>query len=153
MQTILELDSKLREAVKECTNTTRVYKHGETGHQGDVYVHPIKSKPSAWDVLVGEHTQVALGNTMGSRHIAEGNVKVYWPKSKDEAGKTCPIALFKNRKTPISDVERKSCLGPVVVSDGPWTLEHPEHAHCQFPAGTYLVTYQFDEMTRINVRD
>jgi hypothetical protein len=141
--------------VRDCT----AIKPGQHARQGDVYVHCIsatpdlKAKPAAWDIPVPESTQVALGQTMGSRHCAEG-AQVFWPKSKDEALKQCPIkGLMKNRTAEVQDSEIQTMLGPIVVADKSWTLSHPEHAHCTFPAGVYFVSYQFDERTRREVRD
>lgn len=144
---ILELDTKLRSSAQ--SQELRICPPGGCGHQGDVYVHHITDgvKPNEWDVLVGEHTQVAVGEGIGSRHIATGDVKVYWPRTK--TGLRLPFRFFER----LTDGERATCIGPVVISETGWTLTHPEHAHWQFPAGLCYVTYQFDESTRRQVRD
>ena len=140
----------------------RVHKVGEAGRQGDIYVFPINGRPPAWSVQVSLHTQVALGDNIGSRHIATGRVRVYWPESKVEALKQMPINRkgdkLKNKRAKawcdgINDLTRQNLIGPVVESDEPWVLTHPEHAHHRFPAGIYLVTYQLDWRTHRAVRD
>lgn len=151
MKTAPQFHEHLVDAVKQSTQEIRdcsQITEKEHSRQGDVYCHRIASRPAAWDILVTEHTQVALGATTGSRHIATGNVRVYWPKSKPEAAKECPISLF-----PKDEQARLVCLGPIVEADESWTLTHPEHAHHCFPAGTYLVTYQLDWNTKREVRD
>ena len=151
METALQFHEKLTAAVGDPARETRVHskmKKGHVGHQGDVYIHKIADRPKAWDVLVTEHTQVALGSTVGSRHVATGNVRVYWPKSKDAAVTGCPIPLF-----PHDETARRVCLGPIVEADAPWILDHPEHAPHEFPQGTYLLSFQFDYATKREVRD
>jgi hypothetical protein len=152
--TVTELFETVETAGAKCTRQNRRHNQGEAGRQGDVYITPIAKRPEAWDVLVEEHHQVAVGATTGSRHIATGPVKVFWPKSKAGALAGMPIEDFMDRrKTKLSDEEKQTCIGPVVEATSEWCLEHPEHAHHVFPAGTYLVTYQFDERTRREVAD
>lgn len=111
-------------------------------HQGDVYVHRVaddqpRGKP--WGTK-----QVAVGNQVGARHVAEGeDVHVY-------AGDPSSAAALMPK---FSDDQREACLGPVVVAKSEWTLTHPEHAHHRLPAGTYQVTYQWDAQTMARVAD
>jgi hypothetical protein len=153
MKTAVQFHEQLTEAVKVSSQDIR--KHtamaiGAVGHQGDVYVHRIKDIPAAWDVAVTEHRQVALGATIGSRHIAEGDgLTVLWPKSVEAAIEECPVKkLVQNLGNGA-----RFCLGPIVKADKAWTLTHPEHAHHEFPAGNYLVTYQLDFSRQRQVRD
>lgn len=123
---------------------------GGVGHQGDVYIHRIPKILSAWDVLIEEHHQVALGNTIGSRHIAEGtNLQVFWPKSIELALKQCPIKGWVSKM----DQMAQFCLGPIIISKSDWTLTHPEHAHHLFSEGCFLTTYQGDLTTMRQVQD
>lgn len=139
-------------ATKEARQDTRdctAMKIGQWSRQGDVNIIRIKEVPPAWDVEVKEHTQVALGQSMGSRHCADGSkIKVLWPKSRDLAVAECPIALFKD-----NDDFKRVALGPIVVAESDWTLTHPEHAHHKFGPGIYLTTCQVDWNTRREVRD
>lgn len=148
--TIDQLHAKLEAA--GCGQAQEVRKHtsGSHGHQGDVYCHPIKSRPDCWDIeTTDQNRQVAVGQGEGSNHRASGPVRIYWPKSADEAAKHCPLpGFFKNE-----EAARRSCLGPIIVADGEWTLSHPKHAHHTFPSGTYLCTYQLDRRTMRQVRD
>ncbi len=152
MQTATEFHHHLLEAVKAAKQEVRDHadmKLRHVAHQGDVYCHRIKDIPPAWNVEVSEHHQVALGATIGSRHIAEGDVIVLWPKSVDAAMKECPVKkLVENLGNGA-----RFCLGPIVKADKTWTLTHPEHAHHEFPAGTYLISYQLDYSRQRQVRD
>lgn len=150
--TAIQFHKELEEAAKNSPMEVRdvsAMKVGEHSRQGDVYQHRIKEAPAAWDVEVKEHSQVALGQTMGSRHCADGaKIKVLWPKSRDLAVTQCPISLFKD-----NDDFKRVALGPIVVAESEWTLTHPEHAHHKFGPGVYLTTYQVDWNTRREVRD
>lgn len=122
--------------------TVRVLRRIEVGaviHQGDVYLHAV-----AADWPRGNERgsrQVAVGSTVGARHVAVGNVQVY-------DGKSLPVGVKIPAWTTIDEI-----LGPVVVASSTWTLKHPEHAHHKLPAGTYQVTYQADYTTRRRVQD
>lgn len=110
-------------------------------HQGDIYVHRVADdhpRGAAWG-----SRQVAVGQNKGARHIAEGAVEVF---AGDPA---CAASMM-----PSFDADqRAACLGPVVVAKDKWTLTHPEHAHHVLPAGTYQVTYQWDEVRMGRVAD
>ncbi len=123
-------------------NEVRVCRRIEVGsnlHQGDVYIHKVEDSHPR-----GSKTgtrQVAVGNTVGARHIAVGKLEVF-------AGSILPAYM-----TPAQDVPVEAYLGPVVVADEDWTLEHPEHANHRLPAGTYQVTYQVDPVEQRRVLD
>lgn len=150
--TAIQFHQELEKAAKESTQDVRdvsAMKAGEHSRQGDVYIHRIKGIPSAWDVEVKEHRQVALGQTMGSRHCADGaKIKVLWPKSREDAVAQCPISLFKD-----NDDFKRAAIGPIVVAESEWTLTHPEHAHHKFGPGIYFTSYQIDYNTKREVRD
>lgn len=117
---------------------------GQAIHQGDVYMHRVADDHPRGDEL--GTCQVAVGDTQGSRHVAEGEVHVF-------AGVALP-ATFQRPAWIESDEQARSIfLGPVVVADAPWCLTHPEHAHHRLPAGAYQVTYQADQMARARVAD
>jgi len=152
-QTATEFHQTLTQAVAMPSQEVRDHRSmriGATGHQGDVYIHRISAIPKAWDVLVTEHRQVALGSTIGSRHIAEGaKIKVYWPRSIDQAVNECPITGFVQRLGRGAGF----CLGPVIHAEEGWTLTHPEHAHHEFPSGLFMTTYQLDIVNMRQVQD
>ena len=113
---------------------------GAVIHQGDVYMARVDDTHPKGKLL--STRQVAVGTTIGSRHVVEGDgVKVY-------EGKQLPAWV----KEP-DWVRANALLGPVVVSDKPFTLTHPEHAHHRCPAGTYQVQYQADRRTHEAVQD
>lgn len=119
---------------------TRNIPIGNGIHQGDVYLWRVEdSHPRG---KARGTTQVAVGDTVGSRHVVEGkNVKVF-------EGKTLPKACqFTQERV------KSAILGPVVVATEEFTLTHPEHAHHCLPAGTYQVTYQLDRLTMRAVQD
>lgn len=128
----------------------RKHVSGQVGHQGDIYVLPIKRRPACWNIETSaESRQVAVGQGEGSNHCAIGPALIYWPTSKQDAADNCPIDnLFSNNPT-----ARLNCLGPIVDARGTWKLPHPKHAHHEFPAGLYLIVYQFDWKTQRRVVD
>jgi len=130
------------EAQRASDAAVRVARRLECGtaiHQGDVYVHAVAADHPR-GAAQGTR-QVAVGQTVGARHIAEGPVQVY-------AGVALPPGVV----APAWTTEA-ALLGPVVIATGPWTLTHPEHAHHALPAGVYQVTYQADYQTRQRVSD
>lgn len=123
---------------------------GQVIHQGDVYMHRV---PDDWPrgELLGTR-QIAVGDTIGSRHVVSGQgFEVY-------AGMKLP-AWVKFSRLPNSLRSRvvHALLGPVVVLRAPLVegegLVHPEHAHHRFPCGTYQVQYQLDGKTLRAVTD
>lgn len=106
---------------------------GDVAQQGDVYIHVAPTDHPHGPRLATR--QLAEGDTQGSRHIAEGHVKIYAPT------------------TPTASMETGALLGPVVVATGPWTLTHPEHPHHHYGPGTYAIVHQLDAITGSAVRD
>ena len=72
---------------------------------------------------------------MNARHIAEA-----------------PAECFAGLKAP-DYCAAGTFLGPVIVSDKPFTVSHPEHAHMKLGAGCYQVTHQMDARTLDRVKD
>lgn len=119
---------------------TRRIEIGSVVHQGDVYIVRVADNFPRGNELGTR--QVAVGNTIGSRHIAEGvGVTVY-------AGTQLPNFVKAPEWCRAGDMQ-----GPVVVATATWTLTHPEHAHHQIPAGTFCVINQADFATRQRVQD
>lgn len=117
---------------------------GDVARQGDVYVWRLPDGAVAGTERGTR--QVAVGATVGSRHIAEGPVTLTDPADVQERIKAL-------RAIGATDAMTDVMVGPVVHATGEWCLTHPEHAHIRFPAGTFNVTYQMDERTRQAVRD
>lgn len=150
MKTIIQLTEELAKAGVGHGQELRVHTKGQSGHQGDVYCHSVTSKPDCWNIeTTDQNSQVAVGQGEGSNHRASGPARIFWPQNIDEASKACPLAGYY-----VDEPEaRKVCLGPIIVADDNWTLTHPKHAHHQFPAGIYLITYQLDRRTMRRVQD
>lgn len=115
--------------------------------QGDVYVEcivePIPGK------LRG-HNQVAVGNTVGSRHVATCGVA-----QEKEGGRGKPSETLK-----VYELSPTRGFGMIIGAAGVyvhsterWTLTHPQHANITFPAGWYRVGYQLDMNTQRAVLD
>ena len=148
MKTIEEVVSSITTHKAEPeVRTLRRVEPGMVAHQGDVYLHVV---PQDW--ARGKQrgsTQVAVGTTIGSRHVAEGE----------------GVEVFDGKKLPPSFVRPQWCadmsdaqvaeifLGPVVVAPDGFTLTHPEHAHHKLPACVVQVTYQGDPRTARRVQD
>lgn len=111
------------------TREVRSMKICEAIRQGDIYVTRLGKLPEHGNELAAR--QLAPGASRGSRHCAEGEVKIYAPP----AG-----------ATPLT--------GPFIVATEGFRITHPEHAHFEMPAGVYQVTYQRDfareELARVN---
>jgi hypothetical protein len=118
---------------------TKALAIGKVVHQGDVYLHRVAANHPRGEERGSR--QVAVGTTVGSRHIAEGNLKVF-------QGQVLPPGVKAPEWCADGDL-----LGPVVVAEEPWLLTHPEHAAHRVPAGTFQVTYQADFATQRRVED
>lgn len=126
--------SKILERITEAAESSpadvrfiRTMQIGDVARQGDVYCMRV-----ADDVGRGKETaerQLAPGTTKGSRHVVVGEVRVFEPARRGEQ------------------------VGPIVVAEQRFVVEHPEHAHFSLPAGTYQVGYQLDYQTRRRVAD
>lgn len=106
---------------------------GQVVRQGDIYIHAVKP-----DHLHGKKaltSQLAIGETKGSRHIAESPSVTY-------IGTTLPEWC-----------RRETFIGPMVKSESRFIVSHPEHAHISFPAGCYMTTHQLDARTLARVKD
>lgn len=120
--------------------TLRRCEIGKVIMQGDVYVHRVADNHPRGEPWGSR--QVAVGRAIGQRHVADGaTVEVF-------AGVSVEKIL-----PGFTDTQRRACMGPVVVAKDRWTLTHPEHAHHALPAGTYQVTYQWDEARMGRVMD
>lgn len=137
---------KTMQAMRETTDpqlrVCRRIEIGQNVQQGDVYLWRVAdTHPRGKQRAEGER-QVAVGTTIGARHVAEGDaIAVFEGKQLPEGVK------FQNSNA------NQACLGPVVAAPEGLTLTHPEHAHFRMPAGTYQVTYQIDERTQRAVQD
>ena len=115
---------------------------GDVVRQGDLYLVCIESLPS------GNRAprQLALGDTQGSRHCAEGECVVYAPKSPAAVSKLIGVAC-RGAEVP------EQLIGPLVECVGETTITHPEHGHRILPAGTtWAVVFQrayADEVRRV----
>ena len=125
MNSTLSVINQIVEASKAHKATPRKItgmKPGEVVRQGDLYIEKLESLPEVGEVT--NNTQLAIGQTQGSRHIIS-------PK---------PVNL-----TIYSPPKGASALqGPFVSAPSAWTLTHPEHGNYCFEAGAYKVTYQRD---------
>lgn len=117
--------------VRDCTKL----QVGEVARQGDVYLHRVEDTHPRGKAR--KDRQLALGNTQGSRHIAEEPARVF-------EGKAIP-----------SWCREGTFLGPlVVVGKGETALvSHPEHAHMLIGEGTWQTTHQEDARSRQRVMD
>lgn len=155
-QTMIQFHETLTEEVKQSHQDVRRHdgmKNGNVAHQGDVYCIKIPKRPKEWSTeTTKESRQVALGSTTGSRHCAEGNVRVFWPESRESVAAVID-KLIPGYTAKLGRQGASVCIGPIVEADESWTLTHPEHAHHQMPPGCYLTVYQLDRRTMREVRD
>lgn len=114
--------------------TIEVVDPGDVIRQGDLYLVRLDARlPAAKEPWPSR--QLAIGETQGSRHIAEGErCEVYRP-IEAEAMKALHRLIPATR-------DHNQFLGPTLWSPLPITITHPEHGHRTIPAGAYQVTYQ-----------
>ena len=126
-----ELASKVKvDGLRDC----RSMMIGQVVRQGDIYIHRVKNTHSHGE-LTNNH-QLAMGITLGSRHIADENFKVY-------KGTTLP-----------EWVNPGHFLGPCIVTDSDTALiTHPEHSNVALSKGTYQIQHQLDIRTMKRVQD
>jgi hypothetical protein len=130
-QELIEREAKVK-AVAEI-RVIPTMEVGQVVRQGDIYIHRVKD-----DFAHGFETgtrQLALGETVGSRHVAEE-----------------PALVFRGVRVP-EWCDRDTLLGPCLMAKKRFKVVHPEHAHVDLPAGTYQVTHQMDARTKKAVID
>lgn len=102
---------------------------GDSFRQGDIYITLQSKVPTDYSEEKNPRTQLAIGNTQGSRHCLENlvGVKVYRAKNPD------------------------MLEGPYIKLSQPKVITHPEHGHVSLPIGVYSITYQrnLDELERV----
>jgi hypothetical protein len=132
-QAFSEIAAKADEAAINSARVVHKMGVGQTVRQGDIYLHRVKDGHAHGRKL--KSRQLALGNTMGSRHMAGAPATVY-------DGTTLPEWC-----------DRRTFMGPLIMSVERFTVTHPEHAHVELPPGCYQVTHQMDARTMERVRD
>lgn len=128
---VLDCHAQIEGAAKKAKHEVRVHRKfplGAYAHQGDVYLVRVKDKTPR-GARRGSR-QVAIGTTVGARHIAEGALTVYESKGFRD------FPAF--------------AVGPLVVAEERWTLTHPEHADHECPAGVFQVVYQREGERRVS---
>ena len=130
--TAVEQITAAAEGAGNAAREIETMKIGQAVRQGDIYLHRVPTN-HAKGKAVGP--KLALGSQQNARHIAESPALCY-------AGTTLPTGCTAG-----------TFMGPVVVSDAPFCVSHPEHATVKLPAGTYQVTHQMDAWTLDRVRD
>lgn len=97
---------------------------GDEWRQGDI---AIRRLPDGWDKkhpverIKSPSSQLATGNTQGSRHCLDSLAGVILYKLRDG--------------TPLD--------GPIIVTTEPRNITHPEHGDCEnLPPGCYAITFQ-----------
>lgn len=122
---------------------------GQVLHQGDVYLHRV---PDDWarGNLLGTR-QIAVGATIGARHIVVGDFEVY------EGVELPDHVTFSRLPERLREAAKRAVLGPVVVLKSALKegegLTHPEHAHHRWQPCVVQVQYQLDGRTLQAVLD
>lgn len=107
---------------------------GKVVRQGDIYIHRVPENHPCGNLL--KNHQLAMGVTLGSRHIADEN-----------------FTIFKGTHLP-EWVDRGHFLGPCIKTDKETALiTHPEHANVALGPGCYQITHQMDIRTMERVAD
>lgn len=139
MKTMTEVLNEIETHVAQPELRDRPRQVGEVAHQGDVYLHRVADNHPRGKLLGTR--QIAVGTSIGSRHVVEGNVSVY-------AGVALPPGFVLPEGADEEDM-----LGPVLVIESDAVLTHPEHAHHALCRGVEQATYQWDVTTGARQRD
>jgi hypothetical protein len=130
-----ELRSAVNAAARVANTRERVIKSmkvGQVVQQGDLYIHRVEGTHPRGARRTGQHArQLAQGDQIGARHVAEPPAVVY-------DGVALP---------PWCDA-RVAIVGPRISSPARWRLGHPKHSAHSLPRGEYQVTHQLDVRTR-----
>ena len=137
----IEMHEQIEAHAKQASKSVRIVKAwtklGQYPRQGDVYLVHADDKTA----IVGKKLasrQLALGQSAGSRHIAEGDCALY------EAKQVNREAL---------SIRPQAIIFGIVKALKRFIVTHPEHAHDDLPAGTYVVVHQRDWQTQRAVQD
>lgn len=147
-----ELVEKIRTAVADTeVRTFEALEIGQVIQQGDVYLHRV---PADWPrgKLLGTR-QVAVGTSVGSRHIVVGDGVAVYEGKQLPPSVTVRKAKRGSRQRGFTEADY---LGPVTVIPTSEALSHPEHSYHRNESGecmTFQVTYQVDEATGRRVED
>jgi len=135
----ISISEAIEQVMKSAENNiedVRICKNMQIGkvvRQGDIYIHRVDDDHVCGKIST--NNQLAIGNSKGSRHIAEHPAKCF---EGTEAPKYC---------------HRTTLLGPCVKSEQDFIVSHPEHADVHLSGGTYQITHQMDARTLDRVRD
>lgn len=132
---VIERIKNLKEKAQAFSSEDRIDTGSGVCHQGDVYLHNVSADHPRGPEI--QNRQLAFGDTQGSRHILEGDVRVF-------AGTTHPKGA--NPRFP---------LGPFfLVGPGGARLTHPEHPHWVLAPNTAKqTTLQINPITGAAVID
>ena len=150
--------TNLAEKIENIANTkpdkdVRTLRRCEIGsvpvHQGDIYIHRVADDHPRGRKIAEK--QLALGDSMGARHMVEGDtVQVFEGAVGDERNRSLmPLWEGDTRK-------QDACTGRLFTTEGPCRIPHPEHARHDLmitEPGTYQVTHQWDEVAMARVAD
>ncbi len=128
---------KAAEAIRnDETQTVGTVSAGDVIRQGDLYLVALGPTPVIGETTPTNERQLAPGTTQGSRHTIDGPAKI------GRAADPRVVATLVNRMVRGAAVEPE-LVGPIVQTEGPCTLAHPEHGNFVLPAGeTFATIYQ-----------
>lgn len=120
--------NKVKSVTVEGLRICRNMKIGEVARQGDIYIHRVKDNHPHGEKT--DNHQLAVGNNIGSRHIADDSFEVY-------EGTTLP-----------NYVDSRHFLGQLIKGTKDSSMiTHPEHANICVGKGTFQITHQMDIRT------
>lgn len=147
MTTTQEAIRKVKEqapALQEVRAISRI-NVGQAIRQGDLYLIAINPKGKT-TFKTSDDNEITIN---ADHYVCEGPRQL--APGKSTGSKHCindkHVVIRKNHK------ETNVILGDIVHADSSFTLSHPEHAHFNLPAGSYIVAYQLDFSTKQRVQD
>lgn len=131
----------------ECRRTVEDWRKRDLGNkccpQGDVLVVKLSGPPDRSKCVEWKHGrsgQVAVGSTIGARHIAIGeDIELLYSPDEIRRLSLCPI----------SDDATDALFGPIVAAASEWKLRHPEHGPQYHCAWWFGILYQARDHTML----
>lgn len=116
---------------------------GQVVRQGDIYIHCVSQDFTKG--RLSESRKLAMGDTQGSRHIAEAPAQVF-------QGIDLPTYMLNQYRG--SKLKLLNAVGgPFIESEARFIISHPEHSNVSLPMGCYQISHQLDPRTATRVKD
>jgi hypothetical protein len=141
-EVIDDIEQQAKEA-NDDLRMARVVEPGQWLRQGDITVVRVDHAPHVQASEKAHPSQLAPGNTKGSRHVLKGAAAFFIDVEEFFESE------FADSMAKVMGLERtrelEPLIGPLIKAPKRFTITHPEHSDLSLPGGCeYLVLYQRD---------